>query len=573
MVRVKFKVRAENAEKQQLFLFGDGTRLGDWNVQKSVQGVLDVPTNTFLVEVDLEPGHYSYRYGLGVKCGENTFIDHCEMDWASDAAGAKPRRSISIPENSETEILIDDGSISESKKFPLLEQGFKRLVLKLSNQAGSPVSRNVGMGATLKFVPSALDPYHTSSLKLFSPTTHTSDSVVLTEGGEYFHIFDGIVRSNSSLKMDLTIANLNFSGEIRDIDKLPGGQSVLSVDLDGGPEKVTLRFDCLVVTALDSFGSLNSRLTRSWQLSRPVEGGHRGCGNSFTTRNRAKELERKFMANVRENSLDSFDIAKSQGNADLVEFDVTLTRDKLPIIYHDLSILFNGVPTPLADLTMTQLCNGNVQDMSRHTMSHDLNFDVDDNQLGTPQGPCPTLADCFSKMTESLSFNVEVKWPLPGEFDKMDCTFGNKDFFNINDYCDEIIRVMRNSESKRGIVLSTFDPDVCLCLKIKQTDFDVVQLVYGDTGFYADHHDTRCKRIGWAAAYAKLYGFTGINTIVHDPDQNPEIVTKLHGMGLTLGIYGDMLNYAEVREKMRGLGLDLIIYDNIHIYNRPPQPQ
>ena len=42
-------------------------------------------------------------------------------------------------------------------------------------------------------------------------------------------------------------------------------------------------------------------------------------------------------------------------------------------------------------------------------------------------------------------------------------------------------------------------------------------------------------------------------------------------MDLTLGIYGDMLNYAEVRDKMRDLGLDLIIYDNIHIYNRQPQ--
>ena len=31
---------------------------------------------------------------------------------------------------------------------------------------------------------------------------------------------------------------------------------------------------------------------------------------------------------------------------------------------------------------------------------------------------------------------------------------------------------------------SCFNPDVCWCLKRKQLDFDVIQLIYGDSGFY-----------------------------------------------------------------------------------------
>ena len=56
---------------------------------------------------------------------------------------------------------------------------------------------------------------------------------------------------------------------------------------------------------------------------------------------------------------------------------------------------------------------------------------------------------------------------------------------------------------------------------MKQCDFDVIQLVNGNTGFYDDYPDLRVKRIDWAAAFAKWSGMAGINTLVQDMLENP----------------------------------------------------
>jgi len=58
---------------------------------------------------------------------------------------------------------------------------------------------------------------------------------------------------------------------------------------------------------------------------------------------------------------------------------------------------------------------------------------------------------------------------------------------------------------------------------MKQCDFDVIQLVYGDSGFYGDFQDNRVKRIGRAAAYCKQFGLVGINTLVFDMLKKPGI--------------------------------------------------
>ena len=47
-----------------------------------------------------------------------------------------------------------------------------------------------------------------------------------------------------------------------------------------------------------------------------------------------------------------------------------------------------------------------------------------------------------------------------------------------------------------------------------------------------------------------------------------ELPAKLHAMGLTIGVYGDLLNYEEVRQKMRDSKCDIVIYDRINEINQ-----
>lgn len=86
--------------------------------------------------------------------------------------------------------------------------------------------------------------------------------------------------------------------------------------------------------------------------------GHRGAGTSF-------KHEMKNCANVRENTIASLKTA-SQHGADMVEFDVQLSKDMVPVIYHDFYVsislkrkkqidAMDMLEIPVKDLTLEQL--------------------------------------------------------------------------------------------------------------------------------------------------------------------------------------------------------------------------
>lgn len=70
---------------------------------------------------------------------------------------------------------------------------------------------------------------------------------------------------------------------------------------------------------------------RHWKHDwRGLEVGHRGAGSSF------KESPRSCAA-IRENTIASMEYAVSHG-ADMLEFDVQLSKDLVPVIYHDVRL-------------------------------------------------------------------------------------------------------------------------------------------------------------------------------------------------------------------------------------------
>ena len=62
--------------------------------------------------------------------------------------------------------------------------------------------------------------------------------------------------------------------------------------------------------------------------------GHRGLGKTFD----ADSLQ---TTNFIENTIDSFREAYMRG-ADMVEFDIVLTKDKVPIVYHDFQFCIDN---------------------------------------------------------------------------------------------------------------------------------------------------------------------------------------------------------------------------------------
>jgi glycerophosphocholine phosphodiesterase GPCPD1 len=97
--------------------------------------------------------------------------------------------------------------------------------------------------------------------------------------------------------------------------------------------------------------------TRHWKKTRAgLDVGHRGSGSSFKTQN---------CAEVRENTVASLKNAIDHG-ADFVEFDVQLSKDLVPIVYHDFHVCISMkkkkhldendmLELPVKELTLDQL--------------------------------------------------------------------------------------------------------------------------------------------------------------------------------------------------------------------------
>ena len=87
--------------------------------------------------------------------------------------------------------------------------------------------------------------------------------------------------------------------------------------------------------------------------------------------------------------------------------------------------------------------SSDVCDMSRKTLTHTPTFDLTDKVPGSETSP--TFAAVCDDVDSGVDFNVELKWPPMDSAEE-------KEFFEINDYCDRIIEVVRNSKTTRGIV-------------------------------------------------------------------------------------------------------------------------
>ena len=70
----------------------------------------------------------------------------------------------------------------------------------------------------------------------------------------------------------------------------------------------------------------------SYTRKRTLDVGHRGLGKS-----QHKSRPEYRLVGIKENSLMSFIVAGHLG-ADFIEFDVLLTKDRIPIIYHDFEL-------------------------------------------------------------------------------------------------------------------------------------------------------------------------------------------------------------------------------------------
>ncbi|XP_028127733.1 glycerophosphocholine phosphodiesterase GPCPD1 [Diabrotica virgifera virgifera] len=323
-----------------------------------------------------------------------------------------------------------------------------------------------------------------------------------------------------------------------------------------------IRIGYLVIGPMPNFKcDMFISYARHWKKTRSgLDVGHRGSGSSFKTKV-------QNCAEVRENTIASLKNAIEHG-ADFVEFDVQLSKDLVPIIYHDFHVCISMkrkkelaetdmLEIPLKELTLDQLRLLKVYHLTEGKSKNQRFFDeeLDDHQ------PFPTLQQCLETLDSHTGFNIEIKWT-------MQLNDGSYELYHptdLNLYLDTILDVVLRYGGDRRIIFSCFNPDICQVIRLKQNKYPVMFLTVGESQIHAKYRDPRCWSIPAAAQYAKMIEILGIN--VHTEDLLRDSSLVKHGAGLILFCWGDQNADPATIKFLKQLGLHGVIYDKIHEYN------
>lgn len=295
----------------------------------------------------------------------------------------------------------------------------------------------------------------------------------------------------------------------------------------------------------------------------------------------------------------------------LLVLDVQLTKDLVPVVYHDWTVTETGYDIPLNSITCEQFLNlrrsghikeyhtgvsngihgeiksttdqSNVLDQqevampsfstsasgrSRSFSTSSPRFDLGNpfdltksakagkmkgNGPETIQAPFTTLAETLKRVPKSAGFNIEVKYPMIDEAEQDDLA----QFQELNIYVDTILEcIYDNASEDRHIIFSSFHPEICLALNLKQPNYPVFFLTDAGTFPMAD---IRCNSLQGAIRFAKQANLLGIVAASEPILEAPRLTQIIKETGLLLFTYGVLNNEVENAVAQKSFGVDAVI--------------
>ncbi|XP_065006161.1 glycerophosphodiester phosphodiesterase GDPD1, chloroplastic-like isoform X1 [Musa acuminata AAA Group] len=318
--------------------------------------------------------------------------------------------------------------------------------------------------------------------------------------------------------------------------------------------------------------ALSSSLTRLFKgaAERLVVIGHRGKGmNALASPDRR-------LKEVKENSLRSFNEA-ARFNIDFVEFDVQVTKDDCPIIFHD-NLILTEEHGNLSEKHVTDLCLGEFlsygpqrdpakvgKPLLRKTKDgRILTWDVEADD------PFCTLQDAFQGVDSHLGFNIELKFDDHVIYKEEQLAHALR----------VVLRVVFEFAEERPIVFSSFQPDAArlmrglqnvypvsrvpshrrfrACNLISQVPTQVFFLTNGGTEMY---RDARRNSLDEAIKLCMASGLQGIVSEVRAFFRNPAAVARIKESNLALLTYGQLNNVPKTVYMQQLMGVNGVIVD------------
>ncbi|XP_013865338.1 glycerophosphocholine phosphodiesterase GPCPD1 [Austrofundulus limnaeus] len=321
-----------------------------------------------------------------------------------------------------------------------------------------------------------------------------------------------------------------------------------------------VRVDYMVIRPIQGLQcDMSSSYTKHWTKRNTVDVGHRGAGSTHA----AKHYK------VRENTITSFKSAATHGAA-FVEFDVHLSKDEVPIVYHDLTCCISTkkkndknlelIEVPVKDLTFDQLQLLKLAHITALQGSDHKDLLDDEDEVDEHQ-PFPSLSQIFQAVPENVGFNIELKWISQMKDGSWDGNLSS--YFNMNTFLDIILSCVLQKGGKRHIIFSCFDPDVCTMVRHKQNKYPILFLTQGVSIKYPELMDIRCQTTQFAVSYAQSENILGISAHTEELLKHLHYIREAQSKGLVVFSWGDDNNNHEIRRKLRVEGIDGLIYDSI----------
>jgi glycerophosphoryl diester phosphodiesterase len=169
-----------------------------------------------------------------------------------------------------------------------------------------------------------------------------------------------------------------------------------------------------------------------------------------------------------------------------------------------------------------------------------------------------TLEDVLTHLPPRAGVNIEVKYATVAESH----AFGLRQW-ERNAFVERILDVVFALAGGRGILFSSFDPDICLLLRCKQATYPVLLLTEGGTNAEA-LPDPRMNSLAAAVAFARGARLFGIVSHVAPLIECPRIIHAIQDeAGLVLCTYGRTNNTAEAVLLQQAHGVGAVIVDHV----------
>ncbi|XP_055005786.1 glycerophosphocholine phosphodiesterase GPCPD1 isoform X2 [Boleophthalmus pectinirostris] len=321
-----------------------------------------------------------------------------------------------------------------------------------------------------------------------------------------------------------------------------------------------VKVDFLVIRPIRGLQcDMSSSFAKYWKKRSTLDVGHRGAGSTHSDKHHR----------IRENTIASFKSAAKNGAA-YVEFDVHLSKDAVPVVYHDLTCCIATkkkkndktlelIEVPVKDLTFDQLQLLKLAHVA--AMNGTDHRELEDEDEIDEHQPFPSLSQIFQAMPENVGFNIELKWICQMKDGSWDANLLT--YFNMNTFLDIILSCVLQRGGNRRIVFSSFDPDICTMVRNKQNKYPILFLTQGICERYPELMDIRCQTTQIAISFAQGENILGISAHTEELLKHLNYIEEAQSKGLVVFSWGEDNNDHENRRKLREKGIDGIIYDRI----------